>query len=101
MNTYIFVCFNACVLYVCIYIWVSIICMYRFFHLKHLQRNGQFIEWKHLQQLYEKLMRMAAQSKGLSLVPKLKEEHISLTSYSWMRVDLAAQVSPHALCVKH
>lgn len=30
---------------------------------------------------------------GLSLIPKLKYEHISLTSYSKMHVDLAAQVS--------
>ena len=30
---------------------------------------------------------------GLFLVPKLKFEHIHLTSYSKMRVDLAAQVS--------
>lgn len=31
-------------------------------------------------------------SNGLSLVPKLKYEHINLTSYSRMRVGLAAQV---------
>lgn len=30
---------------------------------------------------------------GLSILPKLKHEHIHLTSYSKMRVDLAAQVS--------
>ena len=30
---------------------------------------------------------------GLSLLPKIKFEHIKLTSYSKMRVDLAAQVS--------
>ena len=29
---------------------------------------------------------------GLSLLPKLKYEHIYLTSFSKMRVDLAAQV---------
>ena len=29
---------------------------------------------------------------GVSLVPKLKYEHIHLTSFSKMRVDLAAQV---------
>ena len=37
-------------------------------------------------------MGMAIQSKGLTMVPKLKQEHISLTSYSRIRVDLAAQV---------
>lgn len=31
---------------------------------------------------------------GVSLVPKLKYEHIYLTSFSKMRVDLAAQVIP-------
>lgn len=29
---------------------------------------------------------------GLAMVPKLKYEHIHLTSFSKMRVDLAAQV---------
>lgn len=29
------------------------------------------------------------------MVPKLKFEHIALTSFSKMRVDLAAQVSMH------
>ena len=33
------------------------------------------------------------QSQGLSIVKKLKWEHVNLTSYSKMRVDLAAQVS--------
>ncbi len=31
-------------------------------------------------------------SSGLTLIPKFKLEHIKLTSYSTMRVDLAAQV---------
>ena len=57
-----------------------------------MQKNGQFIRWKHIQDLYEKMNQMAVQSKGLSLLPKLKLEHIELTSYSRMRVDLAAQV---------
>ena len=37
----------------------------------------------------QKLQSMAA---GISLVPKLKMEHIELTPFSRMRVDLAAQV---------
>ena len=32
------------------------------------------------------------QTPGLSIVPKLKYEHIHLNSFSKMRVDLAAQV---------
>lgn len=40
-------------------------------------------------------------SKGLSLVPKLKLEHIELTAFSRMRVDLAAQGSLCALSLTH
>ena len=61
------------------------------------QINDQFIVWQHLQDLYKKLSGMAIQSKGLNLVPKLKQEHVKLTSYARMRVDLAAQVNLHVL----
>ena len=37
----------------------------------------------------------------LSLVPKLKREHIQLTSFSRMRVDLAAQVSSMLTSLPH
>ena len=37
--------------------------------------------------------RDTASGLGVRMVPKLKLEHISLTSFSKMRVDLAAQVS--------
>lgn len=40
-----------------------------------------------------KLYRLQRSPTGTSLVPKLKFEHIALTSFSKMRVDLAAQVS--------
>ena len=62
------------------------------FFLNYKQRNGKFILWKHLRQLHSKLSAMATQSSGLTLLPKLKQEHVHLTSYSRMRVDLAAQV---------
>ena len=62
------------------------------------QRNGLFIEWKHVQDLYLKVTTMASHSKGLSLIPKLKFEHVNLTSCSKMRVDIAAQVSSLGLC---
>ncbi len=42
--------------------------------------------------LYQKVKGMATVSKGLTLLPKLRREHVNLTSYSKMRVDLAAQV---------
>ena len=57
-----------------------------------LQINGQRIAWKHICDLVDKISNTAIASRGLSLVPKLKQEHIILTSYSRMRVDLAAQV---------
>ena len=57
------------------------------------QRNDKYILWEHIRDLHEKLRGMAVQSGGLSLAPKLKLEHINLTSYSRMRVDLAAQVT--------
>ena len=44
------------------------------------------ISWNEVFKLYNK------SRSGLSLVPKLKYEHVNLTSFSKMRVDLAAQV---------
>jgi hypothetical protein len=58
----------------------------------YMQNNGKEMEWCHIQDLYEKITNTAIASNGISLVPKLKQEHTSLTSYSRMRVDLAAQV---------
>ena len=45
-------------------------------------------------QLHSKLPAMATQFSGVTLLPKLKQEHVHvhLTSYSRVRVDLAAQV---------
>ena len=59
---------------------------------KILQVNGKHIEWRQLWEIYEKISSMSIQSQGLTLAPKLKFEHLKLTSYSRMRVDLAAQV---------
>lgn len=58
-----------------------------------LQCNGKEILWKHLQDLYHRDSGAQRSGGGLSLVPKLKYEHIYLTSFSKIRVDLAAQVS--------
>ena len=49
------------------------------------------ISWDHLKELYMK-NRSHGDDVGLSLVPNLKYEHLHLTSYSKMWVDLAAQV---------
>ena len=51
--------------------------------------QGKSISWEHVVALYE---RDHCQGLGLSMVPKLKYEHIYLNSFSKMRVDLAAQV---------
>ena len=48
------------------------------------------MSWSHLESLYEKDTRKAT---GLAMIPELKYEHIKLTSFSKMRVDLATQVS--------
>ena len=48
------------------------------------------MKWSHIISLY---YRNAGKASGLCLLPKLKYEHVYLTSRSKMRVDLAAQVS--------
>ena len=58
----------------------------------HTQNNGQEISWQHMQQLFERHCTMRHSAPGLSLLHKLKYEHLHLTSYSKMRVDLAVQV---------
>ena len=49
-----------------------------------------YILWEHLKRLYDA---DKALHTGIRLVPKLKYEHLNLTAFSKMRVDLAAQVS--------
>ena len=56
-----------------------------------LQHNGKPISWRHLEDLY--IQDSKQSNKGTRLVPKLKYEHVYLTPFSRMRVDLAAQVS--------
>ena len=51
-----------------------------------MQCDGQHIKWSHLAQLYHRNWGKT----GLVLVPKLKYEHVHLTAFSKMRVDLAA-----------
>ena len=55
----------------------------------NVQKNGREITWKHLVTLYE---RDRGKGSGLAMVPRLKFEHIHLSSFSKMRVDLAVQV---------
>lgn len=55
--------------------------------------NGQAIDWNLIVRLYQKNLNP---DSGVFLVPKLKREHVFLTSFSKMRVDLATQVSLYA-----
>jgi len=55
--------------------------------------------WNHIRALYYRNMG-DPNSCGVSLVHKLTLEHINLTSFSKMRVDLAAQVSVLVLTLK-
>ena len=57
-----------------------------------LQNKGKYIAWKHVVELYQAGSGAQRDAPGLSIVPKLKYEHIVLTSFSKMREDLAAQV---------
>ena len=54
-----------------------------------MQKNGKEIAWGHLVGLY---YRDKGKATGLAIDNKLKLEHLQLTSFSKMRVDLAAQV---------
>ena len=58
------------------------------FYIFHIQKGGQWISWKFVEDLYI----MGTKSQALTTQYKLKYEHICLTSFSKMRVDLAAQV---------
>ena len=49
--------------------------------------NQSYIIWKHIRTIY-----MADLDRSLKLMPRLTADHINLTSYSVMRVNLAAQV---------
>ena len=70
--------------------------MYKYIHVynvhmaTYILNNGKHISWKHLENFYES---DHGQGTGLAMVPKLKYEHVHLTSFSKMRVDLAAQVN--------
>ena len=65
--------------------WFNLMCL--------LQCNGSPIDWKLVIQLYTHNAGAHTATPGLSLVHKLRYEHVYLTNFSKMRVDLAAQVS--------
>ena len=58
-----------------------------------LQCQGKEMKWSHIADLYHSSNGAETNSPGTPcFVHKLKYEHIPLTSFSKMRVDLAAQV---------
>ena len=60
-----------------------------------IQCEGYEIIWSHLWEIYHK--NRSQTDPGLALVPKLKFEHVYLSSFSKTRVDLATQVWLHIL----
>ena len=54
----------------------------------HLQRNGKYILWNHLKYLSDHTQ----SDSGLFIGRRLTYEHLNLTSFSKMKVNLAAQV---------
>ena len=54
---------------------------------RYMWNSGFFLLWSHIAQIYDEQSR-----SGLKFVPKLTSDHINLTPYSVMRVNLAAQV---------
>ena len=54
------------------------------------------MDWKLVVELYKHNAGVCTDTPGLSIVPKIKYEHIHLTSSPKMRVDLAAQVSVYS-----
>ena len=78
------VMFNGFHLRLCIYNIMLIFC--------DIQCNGSDMKWKCITDLYVRNTEQVTGTPGLSLMPKIKYEHVHLTRFSKMRVDLAAQV---------
>ena len=49
-------------------------------------------------ELYKRSAEVTTETPGLCEVPEIKHEHVYLTNFSKMRVDLAAQVNLTDLC---
>ncbi len=72
--------------------WVSLI-YHKITCFARIQCNGSDIKWDHIANLYHSGNGAQTNTPGVPcFLHKLKFEHIRLTSFSKMRVDLAAQV---------
>ena len=83
-------------------LWVSV-CIYMHVHVctsyLHVPfMNGKDISCHHLVRVYGANQGRQTDTPGLCLLPKVKATRIHLTSFSRMRVDLAAQVRARFLC---
>ena len=87
-------CFQRGKLWVSTLQLVLMLCIFSYV----FQCNGSAVDWKFVVELYKRNTGMCTETPGLSIVPKIKFEHIYLTSFSKMRVDLAAQVSYYKYC---
>ncbi|PFX17055.1 Transposable element P transposase [Stylophora pistillata] len=54
---------------------------------RYMWNNGQHLLWQHITEIFYQDL-----DNGLKLLPRLSYEHVNLTPYSAMRVNLAAQV---------
>ena len=54
---------------------------------RYMWNDGQYVLWQHITQIFYQDM-----DNGLKPLPRLSYEHVNLTPYSVMRVNLAAQV---------
>ena len=61
---------------------------------RYMWNDGQYVLWQHITQIFYQDM-----DNGLKLLPRLSYEHVNLTPYSVMRVNLAAQVLSTSVAV--
>ena len=54
---------------------------------RYMWNGGKYVVWQHIIQIYNE-----GQENGLKILPRIISDHIKLTSYSVMRVNLATQV---------
>ena len=54
---------------------------------RYMWKDGQYLLWQHITEIFYQDV-----DNGLKLLPRLSYEHVNLTPYSVMRVNLAAQV---------
>ena len=54
---------------------------------RYMWNGGHYVLWQHITSMFYQHL-----DRGLKLLPRLTYEHINLTAYSVMRVNLAAQV---------